>query len=169
MQNNILASPANLGDWNAFIDIHDCNIVRLLQKKKNVNGTLFIVLKTLIMTPLSMLQVLQTPYKISIPSLCDGLKFEHCSYANKTKSTSGKGGQREDCKPYTLTSHTITHSNQEAQRKAGGLRSLREALGGLDTRRNSDGRLQLSNRVVTKGQGQASKSGVSMTWGEESM
>lgn len=79
------------------------------------------------------------------------------------KNTSGERGQREKeserkvCKPYTLTSHTITHSNQEAQRKAGGLQCLREALGGLDTRRHTNHRVQLSDKVVTKGQGQPAK------------
>lgn len=90
----------------------------------------------------------------------------------QTKQKAGRGrerSEREDCKPYTLTSHTITHSNQEAQRKAGGLRSLREALGGLDTRRNSDGWFQLSDGVVTEGHGQASKSSVSTRWGAERM
>lgn len=66
--------------------------------------------------------------------------------------------------PYTLTSHTITNSSQEAQRKAGGLWYLREALGvlgckggGLNTRRNMDCRFQLSHKVVTERQGQPAK------------
>lgn len=95
-------------------------------------------------------------------------QVSHCSYSNKTKSVRDERAEREDCKPYTLTSHTITHPNQESQRKAGGLRGLRNGLGGLDTRRNRDCRFQLSDKVATKGQGQA-KSSVSMTWGAERM
>lgn len=79
----------------------------------------------------------------------------------------------KDSKPYTPTSHTSTNSSQEAQRKAGGLRYLKGALGlggrrggGLDTRRNTDCRFQLSHKAATERQGQPAKA-VRVSHGEE--
>lgn len=73
-------------------------------------------------------------------------------------------GKLEGLRAYTPTSHASTNSSQEAQRKAGGLRYLKGSLGlwgrrggGMDGRRNTDCRLQLSHKAATERQWQPAK------------